>query len=81
MLSKDVEFKDIGLLIIDEEQRFGVKSKEKIKEYKANIDVLTMTATPIPRTMHMSVAGIRDMSVIYDPPQKQKTSSDLCFRI
>lgn len=72
LLSKDVEFKDIGLLIIDEEQRFGVKAKEKIKEYKANIDVLTMTATPIPRTMHMSVVGIRDMSVIYDPPQNRK---------
>ena len=72
LLSKDVEFKDIGLLIIEEEQRFGVKAKEKIKEYKANIDVLTMTATPIPRTMHMSVVGIRDMSVIYDPPQNRK---------
>ena len=53
LLSKDVEFKDIGLLIIDEEHRFGVKAKEKIKQYKSNIDVLTMTATPIPRTMHM----------------------------
>ncbi len=72
MLSKDVEFKDIGLLIIDEEHRFGVKAKEKIKQYKANIDVLTMTATPIPRTMHMSIVGIRDMSVIYDPPQNRK---------
>ncbi len=72
LLSKDVEFKDIGLLIIDEEHRFGVKAKEKIKQYKANIDVLTMTATPIPRTMHMSIVGIRDMSVIYDPPQNRK---------
>ena len=72
LLSKDIEFKDIGLLIIDEEQRFGVKAKEKIKEYKANIDVLTMTATPIPRTLHMSVVGIRDMSVIYEPPQNRK---------
>ncbi len=72
LLSKDVEFKDIGLLIIDEEHRFGVKAKEKIKQYKANIDVLTMTATPIPRTMHMSVVGIRDMSVIYEPPQNRK---------
>ena len=72
MLSKDVEFKDIGLLIIDEEHRFGVKAKEKIKEYKANIDVLTMTATPIPRTMHMSIVGIRDMSVIYEPPHNRK---------
>ena len=72
LLSKDIEFKDIGLLIIDEEHRFGVKAKEKIKEYKANIDVLTMTATPIPRTMHMSIVGIRDMSVIYEPPQNRK---------
>ena len=72
LLSKDVEFKDIGLLIIDEEHRFGVKAKEKIKEYKATIDVLTMTATPIPRTLHMSIVGIRDMSVIYEPPQNRK---------
>ena len=72
MLSKDVEFKDIGLLIIDEEHRFGVKAKEKIKQYKSNIDVLTMTATPIPRTMHMSIVGIRDMSVIYEPPHNRK---------
>lgn len=72
ILGKDIRFKDLGLLIIDEEHRFGVKAKEKIKEYKMNIDVLTMTATPIPRTMHMSVVGIRDMSVIYDPPQNRK---------
>lgn len=72
LLSKDIEFKDIGLLIIDEEHRFGVKAKEKIKQYKENIDVLTMTATPIPRTMHMSIVGIRDMSVIYEPPQNRK---------
>ena len=72
VLSKDVEFKNLGLLIVDEEQRFGVKAKEKIKEYKANIDVLTMTATPIPRTLQLSVVGIRDMSVIYEPPQNRK---------
>ena len=72
LLSKDIEFKDLGLLIIDEEHRFGVKAKEKIKQYKANIDVLTMTATPIPRTLHMSIVGIRDMSVIYEPPQNRK---------
>ena len=72
LLSKDVEFKELGLLIIDEEQRFGVKDKEKIKEYKTNVDVLTMTATPIPRTLHMSILGIRDMSVIYEPPQNRK---------
>ena len=72
LLSKDVEFKDLGLLIIDEEHRFGVKAKEKIKQYKTNIDVLTMTATPIPRTLHMSIVGVRDMSVIYEPPQNRK---------
>ena len=72
ILSKDVEFKDLGLLIIDEEHRFGVKDKEKIKQYKTNVDVLTMTATPIPRTMHMSIVGVRDMSIIYDPPQNRK---------
>ena len=72
ILSKDVEFKDLGLLIIDEEHRFGVKDKEKIKKYKTNIDVLTMTATPIPRTLHMSIVGVRDMSVIYEPPQNRR---------
>ncbi len=72
ILGKDVEFKDLGLLIIDEEQRFGVKAKEKIKQYKTNVDVLTMTATPIPRTLHMSIVGVRDMSVIYEPPQNRK---------
>lgn len=72
LLSKDIEFKDLGLLIIDEEHRFGVKHKEKIKEYKTNVDVLTMTATPIPRTLHMSIVGVRDMSVIYEPPQDRK---------
>ena len=72
LLSQDIEFKDLGLLVIDEEHRFGVKHKEKIKEYKTNVDVLTMTATPIPRTLHMSIVGIRDMSVIYEPPQDRK---------
>lgn len=72
ILSNDVEFKDLGLLIIDEEHRFGVKAKEKIKQIKTNVDVLTMTATPIPRTMHMSIVGIRDMSVIYEPPYNRK---------
>ena len=72
VLSQDVEFRDLGLLIIDEEHRFGVKDKEKIKQLKNNIDVLTMTATPIPRTLHMSIVGVRDMSVIYEPPQARK---------
>jgi transcription-repair coupling factor (superfamily II helicase) len=68
VLSKDVEFKDLGLLIIDEEQRFGVQHKERIKQMKENVDVLTLTATPIPRTLHMSLIGIRDMSVLEEPP-------------
>lgn len=68
VLSKDVIFKDLGLLIIDEEQRFGVTHKEKIKQMKENVDVLTLTATPIPRTLHMSLIGIRDMSVLEEPP-------------
>ena len=69
VLSKDVQYKDLGLLIIDEEQRFGVAHKEKIKKLKENIDVLTLTATPIPRTLHMSLIGIRDMSVLEEAPQ------------
>lgn len=67
-LSKDVQFKNLGLLIIDEEQRFGVAHKEKIKQLKQDVDVLTLTATPIPRTLHMSLIGIRDMSVLEEPP-------------
>ena len=69
VLSKDVGYKDLGLLIIDEEQRFGVTHKEKIKKLKENVDVLTLTATPIPRTLHMSLIGIRDMSVLEEAPQ------------
>jgi transcription-repair coupling factor (mfd) len=68
ILSEDIEFKNLGLLIIDEEQRFGVKHKEKIKEYKTNIDVLTLSATPIPRTLQMSMTGIRSLSLIETPP-------------
>ena len=68
VLSKDVEFADLGLIIIDEEQRFGVKHKEALKELKKKVDVLTLTATPIPRTLHMSMLGIRDLSVIETPP-------------
>lgn len=68
LLSKDVEFKNLGLLIVDEEQRFGVTHKEKIKQMKGNVDVLTLSATPIPRTLHMSLTGIRDMSVLEEPP-------------
>ena len=68
VLSADVQFKDLGLLIVDEEQRFGVTHKEKIKQLKKDVDVLTLTATPIPRTLHMSLIGIRDMSVLEEPP-------------
>lgn len=69
LLSKDVKFKDLGLLIVDEEQRFGVAHKEKLKALKENVDVLTLSATPIPRTLHMSLSGIRDMSLLEEPPQ------------
>jgi transcription-repair coupling factor (superfamily II helicase) len=72
ILSKDLQFKDIGLLIIDEEQRFGVQHKEALKQLRKNVDVLTLTATPIPRTLHMSLIGLRDMSVIEDPPEDRQ---------
>ena len=69
LLSKDVHFRDLGLLIVDEEQRFGVAAKEKLKKFKSGVDVLTMSATPIPRTLHMSLGGLRDLSVIETPPR------------
>ena len=72
LLSNDVEFKNLGFLIIDEEHRFGVRDKEKIKKLKNSVDVLAMTATPIPRTLHMSIVGIRDMSCLYEPPQNRQ---------
>ncbi len=71
LLSKDIQFADLGLLIVDEEQRFGVTHKEKIKQLKTNVDVLTLTATPIPRTLHMSMLGVRDLSVIETPPENR----------
>ncbi|MBS4959591.1 MAG: transcription-repair coupling factor [Clostridiales bacterium] len=71
LLSKDVKFRDLGLIIVDEEQRFGVSHKEKLKSMKENVDVLTLSATPIPRTLHMSLAGIRDMSILEEPPQER----------
>ena len=71
LLSKDIEFKDLGLLVLDEEQRFGVEHKEKIKLLKTNVDALTLTATPIPRTLHMSLSGIRSISTINTPPKKR----------
>ncbi len=79
VLSEDVKFKDLGLLIIDEEQRFGVTHKEKIKKLKENVDVLTLTATPIPRTLHMSLIGIRDMSILEEPPgDRQPIQTFVC---
>lgn len=71
LLQKDIKFKDLGLLIVDEEQRFGVSHKEKIKQLKKNVDVLTLTATPIPRTLHMALSGVRDMSIIETPPENR----------
>lgn len=71
ILSKDVVFRDLGLVVIDEEQRFGVGHKEKLKSLRENVDVLTLTATPIPRTLHMSLSGIRDMSILEEPPQER----------
>jgi transcription-repair coupling factor (superfamily II helicase) len=72
MIQKDIAFKDLGLLILDEEQRFGVRHKEKIKRLRANVDVLTLTATPIPRTLHMALTGVRDISLIRTPPEYRK---------
>src|SRR5690606_10984313 len=69
LLSKDVRFKDLGLVIVDEEQRFGVAQKERLKELRRSVDVLTLSATPIPRTLHMALAGVRDMSLIETPPE------------
>lgn len=71
LLSKDIQFKDLGLLIVDEEQRFGVKDKDKMKKIKENVDVLTLSATPIPRTLQLSLTGIRDMSLLEEPPEER----------
>ena len=81
LLQKDVVFKDLGLLVIDEEQRFGVKAKERLKEIKAGIDCLTLTATPIPRTLHMSMLKIRDMSILQTPPRHAPADPDFRGRI
>lgn len=77
LIQSDVKFHDLGLLIIDEEHRFGVRQKEKIKQLRANIDILTLTATPIPRTLNMAMNGIRDLSIISTPPARQRYQS-LC---
>ena len=71
LLSSGIKFKNLGLLVVDEEQRFGVEHKEKIKQLKSNVDVLTLSATPIPRTLNMSLTGIKDMSVIEEPPEER----------
>src|SRR5262249_39169927 len=73
LLSKDVQFADLGLVVIDEEQRFGVEHKERLKKLRLTVDVLTMTATPIPRTLHMSLLGIRDISNLATPPQDRRS--------
>ena len=78
-MSKDVKFKDLGLIIVDEEQRFGVAHKERLKAIKENVNVLTLTATPIPRTLHMSLSGIRDMSLLEEPPYGKTSGSDICY--
>ena len=81
LLQKDVAFKELGFLVVDEEHRFGVAHKEKLKRLRANVDALTLTATPIPRTLQMSLAGIRDLSVIESPPEDRPPYPDLCDRI
>lgn len=78
ILSKDLEFRDLGLLVIDEEHRFGVVHKERLKQLRKTVDVLTLTATPIPRTLHMSLSGIRDMSLISDPPEGRTPVRTVC---
>ena len=78
LLSKDIEFRDLGLLVVDEEQRFGVAHKERIKQLRKSVDVLTLTATPIPRTLHMSLSGIRDMSLMNDPPEGRTAIKTYC---
>jgi len=78
LLSKDIEFRDLGLLVVDEEQRFGVAHKERLKQIRKTVDVLTLTATPIPRTLHMSLSGIRDMSLMDDPPEGRTSIKTYC---
>src|SRR5205085_5012668 len=78
IVSKDIAFKNLGLLVIDEEQKFGVKVKDKLKELRVNVDVLTLTATPIPRTLHFSLMGARDLSIISTPPpNRQPVTTEL----
>ena len=79
LISKDVKFKDLGLLIIDEEHRFGVAAKEKLRQVKVNVDTLTLTATPIPRTLNLSLLGARDLSIIATPPANRRPDTYKCF--
>ena len=81
LLSKDVHFKDLGLLVVDEEQRFGVAHKERIKQLRAQVDVLTLTATPIPRTLQMAVDGLRDLSLITTPPVDRRAVRTIVTRL
>ena len=78
---KDIKFKDLGLVVIDEEHRFGVRHKEQLKKMRANVDMLTLTATPIPRTLNMSLAGLRDLSIIATPPTQTPRHQNLCNRM
>ena len=80
IIKNSIHFKNLGLVIIDEEQRFGVMHKEKLKQERPDVDILTLSATPIPRTLHMSLSGIRDISLLEDPP-KQASGTDLCSRM
>ncbi len=80
LLQKDVRFKDLGLLIVDEEQRFGVKDKERLKQFRASVDILTLTATPIPRTLHLAMLGIRDLSIIDTPPVDRHAIKTIVMR-
>src|SRR5439155_9805398 len=78
LLSRDIEFHNLGLLVVDEEQRFGVTHKERIKQLRRTVDTLTLTATPVPRTLHMALSGIREMSVIEDPPEGRLSVRTYC---
>ena len=80
LLSDDVSFKDLGLVIVDEEQRFGVGHKERLKQWRTEVDVLTMTATPIPRTLHLSLTGVRDISIIDTAPAERLARTNICWR-
>ncbi len=81
LLQRDVRFKRLGLVIVDEEQRFGVRQKERLKQLRAEVDLLTLTATPIPRTLNMAMAGIRDLSIIATPPARRMAVKTLVSQV